>query len=55
MLPRFVLAFLASFILVPAAASAQVTTNIVLTTDLGDIVVALETERAPVTAHNIFR
>jgi len=55
MLPRFVLAFLAAFALVPTAASAQATTSVVLTTELGDIVVALETERAPVTANNFLR
>ena len=53
MLHRFVLALLA-LVLAPAAA-AQQTTDIVLTTELGDIVVALETERAPATAANFLR
>lgn len=53
MLRRFVL--LIAALLLPAAASAQQTTEIVLSTELGDIVVALETERAPVTAANFLR
>lgn len=41
--------------LAPVAAAAQETTNVVIATELGDIVVALETERAPVTAANFLR
>lgn len=54
MLTRFALAVLALF-LMPAAAQAQALTNVVLHTALGDIVIALETERAPVTAANFLR
>lgn len=53
MLHRFALILAA--LLLPAAASAQATTNVVIETELGDIVVALETERAPVTAANFLR
>jgi peptidyl-prolyl cis-trans isomerase A (cyclophilin A) len=53
MLHRFAL-FLAALLL-PAAAAAQATTNVVIETELGNIVVALETERAPVTAANFLR
>jgi len=53
MLHRFVLILAA--LLLPAAASAQATTNVVIETELGDIVVALETERAPATAANFLR
>ena len=53
MLYRFVL-FLAALLL-PAVAFAQATTNVVMKTELGDIVIALETERAPVTAGNFLR
>jgi len=53
MLHRFVL-FLA-VLLLPAAAMAQATTNVVIKTTLGDIVVALETERAPITSANFLR
>ena len=53
MLHRFVL-FLAALLL-PAAATAQATTKVVISTTLGDIVVALETERAPITAANFLR
>ena len=53
MLNRFVLAL--ALLLAPAAAWAQQTTNVVMTTDLGQIVIALETERAPVTAGNFLR
>lgn len=54
MLHRFVL-FLAALLLAPAAASAQETIDVVLETEMGDIVIALETERAPVTAANFLR
>jgi len=53
MLHRFVL--LLAALLLPVAASAQATTNVVIKTTVGDIVVALETERAPVTAANFLR
>ena len=53
MLHRFVLILAA--LLLPAAAAAQATTGVVIETELGDIVVALETERAPVTAANFLR
>ncbi len=53
MFKRFLLALAA--LLLPAAAAAQATTNVVIATTLGDIVVALETERAPVTAANFLR
>lgn len=53
MLRRFAL-FIA-LCLAPVAAPAQETTNVVIATELGDIVVALETERAPVTAANFLR
>jgi peptidyl-prolyl cis-trans isomerase A (cyclophilin A) len=54
MLHRFAL-LLAALLLAPSAASAQATTNVVLHTELGDIVIALETERAPITAANFLR
>ena len=53
MLNRFVLAL--ALLLAPAAAWAQQTTNVVMTTELGQIGIALETERAPVTAANFLR
>jgi peptidyl-prolyl cis-trans isomerase A (cyclophilin A) len=53
MLRRFVLVLAALFL--PAAAAAQATTGVVIETELGDIVLALETERAPVTAGNFLR
>lgn len=54
MLRRFAL-FLAALWLAPVAAHAQALTEVVLTTELGEIVVALETERAPVTSANFLR
>ena len=54
MLNRFALP-LAALLLTPAAASAQATTKVVLATELGDIVIALETERAPITVANFLR
>jgi len=53
MLHRFALVLAA--LLLPAAAWAQATTNVVIETTLGNIVVALETERAPVTSANFLR
>ena len=54
MLERFAL-LLAALLLSPTAASAQALTNVVLHTEMGDVVIALETERAPVTAANFLR
>ena len=59
MLRRFALA-LALLLTTPALAQdAQVsdpaTTNVVIETSLGRIVVALETERAPITSANFLR
>ena len=54
MLNRFALP-LAALFLAPTAASAQATTKVVLATELGDIVIALETERAPITVANFLR
>ena len=53
MLHRF--ALLVAALLLPPAAAAQGTTDVVLTTEFGDIVIAVETERAPVTAANFLR
>ena len=53
MLHRF--ALLLAALLLPAAAFAQATTNVVIATELGNIVVALETERAPVSSANFLR
>ena len=54
MLKRFALP-IAALLLAPTAAWAQQTTNVVIKTEAGDIVVALETERAPVTSANFLR
>jgi peptidyl-prolyl cis-trans isomerase A (cyclophilin A) len=54
MLLRFVVV-LAALLLAPTAGWAQQTTTVVMKTELGDIVIALETERAPVTAANFLR
>ena len=53
MLHRF--ALLLAALLLPVAAWAQETTNVVIKTALGDIIVALETERAPVSSANFLR
>jgi peptidyl-prolyl cis-trans isomerase A (cyclophilin A) len=53
MLHRF--ALLLAALLLPVSALAQATTNVVIKTEIGDIVVALETERAPVTSANFLR
>ncbi|MFC4255523.1 peptidylprolyl isomerase [Altererythrobacter xixiisoli] len=45
----------AALILSPVSAWAQQMTNVVLTTVLGDITIALETERAPISAGNFLR
>lgn len=49
------LALFIALLLAPTSVSAQATTNVVIATELGDIVVALETERAPVTTANFLR
>lgn len=54
MLHRFAL-LIAALFLAPATASAQETIDVVLETELGDIVIALEAERAPVTTANFLR
>ena len=54
MLKRFAL-LLAALVLAPSTAHAQALTTVVMKTDLGDIVIALETERAPVTSGNFLR
>lgn len=53
MLHRFVAAL--AILLLPLPAVAQQTTNVVMETELGEIVIALETERAPITAGNFLR
>lgn len=53
MLHRFALALAA--LLLPVMAAAQATTRVVMTTELGEIAIAVETERAPVTAANFLR
>ena len=58
MLKRFALAFGLALPAVPAAVAAQgspATTQVILATEAGDITVALETERAPITARNFLR
>ncbi len=54
MFARFAPAF-AALLLAPSTVQAQGTTEVVMTTELGAIVIALETERAPVTAANFLR
>lgn len=54
MLKRFAL-FLAALWLTAGGAHAQALTEVVLTTELGEIVIALETERAPVSSANFLR
>jgi len=54
MVKRFALLF-AALVLAPSGALAEALTNVVMTTEVGDIVIALETERAPVTAGNFLR
>lgn len=54
MFHRFAL-LLFVLLLAPTAAWGQQTTNVVLETEVGEIVIALETERAPVTAANFLR
>ena len=54
MLNRFALP-LAALFLAPTAASAQETIDVVLETELGEIVLALEAERAPLTTANFLR
>jgi peptidyl-prolyl cis-trans isomerase A (cyclophilin A) len=46
---------LAALLLAPASTAAQDTANVVIETELGDIVVALETERVPFTSANFLR
>ncbi len=53
MLHRFVAA--AAVVLLPFPALSQDTTTVVMQTELGEIVIALETERAPITAGNFLR
>lgn len=58
MLKRFVMplaALLLAALLLPASAQAQALTNVLLHTEAGDIVIALETERAPITSANFLR
>ena len=54
MIRRFI-PHLAALLLAPSAVSAQETTEVVLETEMGEIVLALETERSPVTAANFLR
>lgn len=54
MLQRLALA-LTALALIPAAAHAQATTDVVLSTEKGDITLAIETERAPITSANFLR
>lgn len=53
MFKRFALAAALAFSPVPA--HAQSTTEVILETELGEIAVALETERAPITSANFLR
>lgn len=56
MLHRFALALLSCFsLLIAIPAQAQQLTDVIVKTELGDITIALETERAPVTAGNFLR
>ena len=54
MIRRFI-PHLAALLLAPSAVSAQETTEVVLETEMGEIVLALVTERSPVTAANFLR
>ncbi len=53
--PLMALTAPAALLLAPVSAWAQQMTNVVLTTALGDITIALESERAPITAANFLR
>jgi peptidyl-prolyl cis-trans isomerase A (cyclophilin A) len=52
---RMLYRFAAVLAALPVPVLAQATTEVVIETDRGDIVVALETERAPITADNFLR
>lgn len=54
-LPAAALAQALEFAPAPSAEAQYETTDVVLETSMGDIVIALETERAPITAGNFLR